>query len=47
MNLGDCDVDIFAGNIKEMLQGTAQEVLRGQRKKKQPWVMNDILDLCD
>lgn len=43
----DCDIDTLAGNIKEVLLSTAKEVLGKRRKRKQPWVTEDILDLCD
>lgn len=43
----DCDIDALAGSIKEVLLSTADEVLGKQRKRKQPWVTDDILDLCD
>lgn len=40
-------VDTLAGNIREVLLSTAQEAMGRQRKRKQPWVMNDILDICE
>ena len=43
----DCDVNTLAENIKEVLLSSAEEVLGKQRKRKQPWVTDDILDLCD
>ncbi|MGL4418375.1 MAG: reverse transcriptase domain-containing protein [Plesiomonas shigelloides] len=43
----DCDVDTLAGTVKEVLTSTAEKVLGKQRKRKQPWVTDDILDLCD
>ena len=43
----DSDVDTFANSLKEGLLSTAGEVLRRQRKKIQPWVTNEVLDLCD
>ena len=43
----DSDVDTLAGNIKEVLLTTADEVLGKPRRKKQPWITSDILDLCD
>lgn len=44
-NFVDSDVDTLVGNIPEMLS-TAEEVL-GHKKKKQPWITNSILVLCD
>lgn len=45
LNLIDGDLDILAGNIKEMWLSAAQEMLAGIRKE--PWVTNDIQYLCD
>lgn len=46
LNLVDCDT--LAGNNKEVLVSTAQEVLGHQKKQKnKPRVMNLFLDLCD
>ena len=47
LNLLDCDVNELAGGFKEAVLETAEEVLGRQRKKKQPWVTREILDLCD
>ena len=43
----DSDVDIIANSLKEGLLSTDEEVLERQRKKIQPWVTNEVLDLCD
>ena len=37
----------MANNLKEILTSTAEEVIGRQRNKKQHWVTNKILDLCD
>ena len=47
LNLLDSDVDTLAGGIKEVLLTTAEEVLGRKRKRIQPWVSNEVLDLCD
>ena len=41
------DVDTLANNIKEVLTESAEEILGRSRKKLQPWVTNEVLDLCD
>ena len=41
----DIGVDIIANSLKEVLLSTAEEVLWRQRKKIQPWVTNEVLDL--
>ena len=43
----DSDVDTLASEIKEVLHTTAEEVLGRKRRKIQPWVTNEVLDLCD
>ena len=43
----DLDVDALANSLKEGLLSTADEVLGRQRKKIQPWVTNEVLDLCN
>ena len=47
LNLLDNDINSLTDNFNEAVRETAEEVLGRQRKKKQPWVSNDILDLCD
>ena len=47
LNLIDSDVEMLAGNIKEVLLTTAHEVLGKRWKKIQPWIKNEVLDLCD
>ena len=39
------DVDTIANSLKEGLLSTAEEVLGRQRKKIQPWVTHEVLDL--
>ena len=43
----DKDVDTLANGIKDVLLTTAEEVLGRERKKIQPWITNEVLDLCD
>ncbi|XP_071500074.1 uncharacterized protein [Diadema antillarum] len=43
----DNDIDTLAGNIKEVLLTTADEVLGKQQKRSKPWVTTEVLDLCD
>ena len=43
----DSDVDTLVNSLKEGLLSTVEEVLGRQRKKIQPWVTNEVLDLCD
>ncbi|XP_076452247.1 uncharacterized protein LOC143287892 [Babylonia areolata] len=47
LNLMDIDVDTLADNIKEVLTTTAEQVVGKKRKRIQPWVTNEVLDLCD
>lgn len=47
LNLLDKDINEITGGFKNAILDTAEEVLGKERKKKQPWVSNDILDLCD
>jgi exonuclease III len=41
------DVDNLANTLKEVLISTAEEVIGRKRSKKQQWVTDEILDLCD
>ena len=43
----ESDVDTLANSLKEVLLSTAEEVLRRQKKKIQPWIINEVLDMCD
>ena len=43
----DSDIDTLANSLKEGLLSTAKGVLRRQKKRIQPWVTNEVLDLCD
>ena len=47
LSLLDNDTDTFTSDINEVLLLTAEEVLGRQQKKIQPWVMNEVLNLCD
>ena len=42
----DNNADTLANSLKEGLFSTAEEVLGRQGKKIQPWVTNEVLDLC-
>ena len=42
----DSKIDTLANSLKEGLLSTAEEVLGRQRKKIQPWVTNEVLDLA-
>ncbi|GFR86316.1 endonuclease-reverse transcriptase [Elysia marginata] len=37
----------MANSLKEVLVSTAEEVLGRKRRTIQPWVTNEVLDLCD
>lgn len=41
------DVDTLASTMNEVLLTTAEKVLGRRRKKIQPWVTDEVLDLCD
>jgi exonuclease III len=41
------DIDELTEGFNQALTEVAQEVLGKQRKKKQPWISNETLDLCD
>ena len=43
----DIDINELTSGFNEAIRSTATETLGKQRKKKQPWITNDILDLCD
>ena len=43
----DSDIDTLANSLKEGLLSTAKGVLRRQKKRIQPWVTNEVLDLYD
>ena len=43
----DDDVEILANSIKEVLTSAAEETLGRSRTKKQPWMTNEALELCD
>ena len=43
----DIDINELTSVFNEAIRSTATETLGKQRKKKQPWTTNDILDLCD
>ena len=41
------DLNSLTETFSETIQETALEILGKERKKNQPWVTSDILDLCD
>ena len=43
----DSDINELAGDFKDAVLETAEEVLGRARKKNHPWVSDDILELCD
>ena len=47
LNLLNSDINDLTTSFTEIVQETAEEVLGRQRKKHQPWITDDILDLCD
>ena len=47
LNPIDSSVETLTGNIKEVLHTTAEEVLGKRWKKIQPWIMNEVLGLCN
>ena len=47
LTLLDDDINNLTNNFNEAIHEVAEEVLGRQRKKRQPWVTNEILDLCD
>ncbi|GFR67355.1 post-GPI attachment to proteins factor 3-like [Elysia marginata] len=47
LTLIDNDVDTMANSLKEVLVSTAEEVLGRKCRTIQPWVTNEVLDLCD
>jgi hypothetical protein len=47
LNFLDKDINDLTTNFNEAIRDTAEEVLGLQRKKHQPWISNDILNLCD
>ena len=47
LSSADSDVDTLAGNVMEVLQTTTDEVLGKLKRRKQPWITSEILDLCD
>ena len=41
------EINVLTNNVKGVVQETVREVLGKERKKIQPWITNDILDLRD
>ena len=47
LNLFEEDINVVTDNFKGFVQEIASEVLGKERKKIQPLITNDILDVCD
>ena len=47
INISDCDLTTAYTKIEDTLTSTATKIIGKYRKKKQPWMTNDILDLLD
>ena len=47
INILDCDLTTAYTKIEDTLTSTASKIIGKYRKKKQPWMTNDILDLLD
>ena len=43
----DIDLETFTDSFNKAITDTASEVLGKHRKKKKPWMTNDLLLLCD
>ena len=43
----DSDVDTLAKRLKDGLLSTIEEVVERLWKKNEPWITNEVLDLCD
>ena len=47
LGLVEDDMDSLTGSVHGALVDAASEVLGRARRRKRPWMTNDILDLCD
>ena len=47
VKINENDITETCSIIKKAILLTADKVIGKYRKKKQPWITNDILDLCD
>merc|ERR1712033_83519 len=47
LNILNSDVNDLTNSFTKIVQETAEKVLGRQRKKHQPWITDDVLDLCD
>ena len=43
----DCDLTEICSDFEQALTSSASEIIGKYRTKKQPWITDDILDLCD
>ena len=43
----DADLDSMVTHFNKAVNDTTAELLGKQRRKRKPWVMPEILDLCD
>ena len=46
-NMKDCDLTEICSDFEQALTSSASEIIGKYRSKKQPWITDDILDLCD
>ena len=47
INISDCDLTTAYTKIEDTLTSTATKIIGKYRKKKQPWMTNDIFDLLE
>ena len=43
----DCDLTEICSDFEQALTSSASEIIGKYRSKTQPWITDDILDLCD
>ena len=43
----DMDINIMITTYNTALTDASSEILEKERRRKKPWVTNDVLDLCD
>ena len=43
----DMDIDTMITIYNTAVPGVASEILGKERRRKKPWVIKDVLDLCD
>ena len=47
LNLFEEDINVLTDNIKGVVQEATREELGKERKKTEPWITNEILDVCN